>query len=251
MLDLFRILLRDSEPYSSLPVMAMVLFNDFLYMQSQCLLLPLRFPRLSTSFRLADRAGKFRQDALALYQTQMHFQKNSLKQILESVANLHIHNQHHLEAIERMLHQVAFHIRSVSQPWSSILSPHMHKKALGELLSFCFDYFIKQIEDLGDITEKESRDLHQLLSKFKEFSADFKTRDPEAILVYIPSFRKFLLIVDILEMNMSDIMSLFRQGRLSDFSSKELVNLIKALFAETPLRSKNLLEITSVSPQYP
>ncbi len=120
----------------------------------------------------------------------------------------------------------------------------MHKKALGELLSFCFDYFIKQIEDLTDITEKESRDLHQLLSKFKEFSADFKTRDPETILDYIPSFRKFLLIVDILEMNMADIMSLFRQGRLSDFSSNELVNLIKALFADTPLRSKNLLEIT-------
>lgn len=247
MLDLYRILLKDSDPYSSLPVMAMVLFNDFLYLQNQCLLLPLHFPRLPNSFRLADRAGMFRQDALTLYQTQMDFQKNSLREILGSVPNLHIHNQHHLQAIERMLHQVAFHIRSVSQPWSTILSSHMHKRALGELLSFCFDNFIKGLEELRDITEKESRDLHQLLSRFKEFTADFKTRDPDEILDYIPSFRKFLLIVDILEMNMADIMSLFRQGRLSDFSSIELVNLIKALFAETPLRSTNLLEITSAS----
>jgi hypothetical protein len=38
-----------------------------------------------------------------------------------------------------VIHQVTFHIRSVSQPWSTVLSSHMHKKALGELLSFCFD----------------------------------------------------------------------------------------------------------------
>jgi hypothetical protein len=202
MLDLFRILLKDSEPYSSLPVMAMVLFNDFLYLQRECLLLLLSLPR----HFLADRAGKFRQDALTLYQSQMDLQKKSMKKIMDSVPNLHIHHAHQLEGIERMIHQVTFHIRSVSQPWSSVLSSHMQKKVLGELLSFCFDHFIKELQELKDITEKESRELHQLLSRFKEFTADFKTRDPDELLTYIPSIGKFLLIVDILEMNMADIM---------------------------------------------
>jgi centromere/kinetochore protein ZW10 len=245
MLDLFRILLKDSEPYSSLPVMAMVLFNDFLYLQRECLLLPLNFPKMPMHLKLADRAGKFRQDALILYQTQMDLQKKSMKEIMDSIPNLHIQHAHQLEGIERMIHQVTFHIRSVSQPWSSVLSSHMHKKALGELLSFCFDHFIKELQELKDITEKESRELHQLLSRFKEFTADFKTRDPDELLTYIPSMGKFLLIVDILEMNMADIMSLFRQQRLLEFSPTELVSLIKALFADTPLRTKNLLEITS------
>ncbi len=126
-----------------------------------------------------------------------------------------------------VIHQVTFHIRSVSQPWSTVLSSHMHKKALGELLSFCFDHFIKKLQELNDITEKESRELHQVFSRFKEFTADFKTRDPDELLTYNPSMGKFLLIVDILEMNMADIMSLFRQQRLLEFPPAELVSLIQ------------------------
>ena len=45
----------------------------------------------------------------------------------------------------------------------------------------------------------------------------------------------------------ADIMFLFNEGHLVDFEREELSNLVRALFADSPLREKNLAIIAGLA----
>ena len=45
----------------------------------------------------------------------------------------------------------------------------------------------------------------------------------------------------------ADIMFLFNEGHLVDFAREELSNLVRALFADSPLREKNLAIIAGLA----
>ena len=47
---------------------------------------------------------------------------------------------------------------------------------------------------------------------------------------------------------MADITYLFEEGDLIDFDVKELVNLVRALFSDTPLRAKTIEKISAGHP---
>lgn len=50
-------------------------------------------------------------------------------------------------------------------------------------------------------------------------------------------------MTDILELSFAEIMTRFRAGQLHMFKVHELSNFVCALFADTPLRQRNLEEI--------
>jgi len=50
---------------------------------------------------------------------------------------------------------------------------------------------------------------------------------------------------------MADISYLFEQGALVDFEIAELVNLVRALFADTPLRTQTINKILEGHPDVP
>jgi len=50
-------------------------------------------------------------------------------------------------------------------------------------------------------------------------------------------------MTDILELSFAEIMTRFRAGQLHMFKVQELSNFVCALFADTPLRQRNLEEI--------
>jgi hypothetical protein len=113
----------------------------------------------------------------------------------------------------------------------------MYKRALADVLDHIFKRFVSGVLDLPDITTEESRHLHKALSVFFSFDSRFDSQE-EGIRPL--SFRKFKYMVNLLEMNMATIMLHFDRGDLIDFSHDELKHLISALFADTPLRKKNL-----------
>lgn len=118
----------------------------------------------------------------------------------------------------------------------------MYKRALADVLDHIFEWIINGILDLPDITTEESKHLHGALSLFFSFDSRFDTKEESIRPIFL---KKFKFTVDILEMNMATIMLHFDRGDLIDFSHNELEHLICALFADTPLRKKNLDLIAS------
>lgn len=118
----------------------------------------------------------------------------------------------------------------------------MYKRALADILDHIFKKIIDGVLDLPDVTTEESKHLHKSLSIFFCFDSRFDSRE-ESIRPLL--LRKFRFTVNILDMNMATIMLHFERGDLEDFSRNELEHFICALFAETPLRKKNLVLIAS------
>jgi hypothetical protein len=118
----------------------------------------------------------------------------------------------------------------------------MYKRALADVLDHIFEWIINGILDLPDITTEESKHLHGALSLFFSFDSRFDAKEESIRPIFL---KKFKFTVDILEMNMATIMLHFDRGDLIDFSHNELEHLICALFADTPLRKKNLDLIAS------
>ncbi|KAF9323536.1 hypothetical protein BGZ91_003517, partial [Linnemannia elongata] len=65
---------------------------------------------------------------------------------------------------------------------------------------------------------------------------------------FVPTWQKFQLLADILELSFAEIMTRFRAGQLHMFEEGELSDLICAIFADTPLRKHNLEEIEQGHP---
>lgn len=61
-----------------------------------------------------------------------------------------------------------------------------------------------------------------------------------SIALHVPVWFKFKFLSELLEASMADIMFLFNEGHLVDFSSTELTKLVRALFSESQLRTRNL-----------
>ncbi|KAI8387336.1 Centromere/kinetochore Zw10-domain-containing protein [Blakeslea trispora] len=109
--------------------------------------------------------------------------------------------------------------------------------------------FIQDIEQLIDIGAEESHILARTLSSVAQLVGvfDLPGRDATESFVeeLVPSWQKFWLVKDILEMNMREIMERYRRGDLHMFEKSELVGLLCALFADTELRESNIQEINS------
>ena len=70
-LDLYLFLIKNRHPDSVVPQLAMTMYNDFLYISRECLLLRLKFPTWPKEYSFADISESFRQSAIDLYNSQM------------------------------------------------------------------------------------------------------------------------------------------------------------------------------------
>ncbi|OLL25265.1 Centromere/kinetochore protein zw10, partial [Neolecta irregularis DAH-3] len=138
-------------------------------------------------------------------------------------------------------------IRSLTGEWNKVLSKSVTLKSLGFLVEEISSTMIQDIEMLKDISEPESKNLSSFIKKIGELEILFQTGDDSngtaITAMYSPSWFKFQWLAEILEWTMSEIMSEYRDGNLVDFSNDELISLLRALFAESDLRRKNIEEL--------
>lgn len=93
---------------------------------------------------------------------------------------------------------------------------------------------------------------------------------PSFVVAYVPSWLKFSYLSELLvcivhlplkfqanfslnlqEASLADISYLFEQGALVDFQVNELVNLVRALFADTSLRTNTINKLLNGHPVAP
>ena len=141
-------------------------------------------------------------------------------------------------------------IHDVYKEWQPILSHSALLQSIGSLVSTVIHKIIVDIEDLGDISEPQSQRLVSFCNKVSKLEDLFT---PEAVdgaepvpmtAVYVRNWLRFQYLVNILESSLADIKFLWLEGELRlEFSPAEVIDLIKALFAESDYRRKAIAEI--------
>jgi centromere/kinetochore protein ZW10 len=156
------------------------------------------------------------------------------------------------QEIENAVSAVVDRIRAMNINWKPILSTSALMQSIGSLVTMVIGKVIDSIEEMEDISEPESRrltafcqqiaSLDELFLSSPPTSAGAEEREHEhepvpMTAVYVTNWLKFQYLINILESSLVDIKYLWTEGELSlEFSAEEVVDLIRALFAESAHR---------------
>lgn len=146
----------------------------------------------------------------------------------------------------------------LNKEWKNVLSHSALLQSLGSLLSTVTNKIVVDIEDMSDISEPESQQLTSYCNRIAALEDLFLPtidssqagqndgQDPPIPLtaLYVPHWLKFRYLANILESSLVDIKYLWTKGELAlEFDTEELVDLILALFADSPHRRNAVAEI--------
>jgi centromere/kinetochore protein ZW10 len=227
---------------SSLSNGNMHLYNDCMYIAEK-----LRDASLRSD---CDSIEKFAKTA---YVREMDVQRTILADLLDGAQGFTSCTQFpYSKQCEDAVSSVVDRIRQVHKEWSPILSHSALLQSVGSLLSKAIDKMIRDVEDMEDITEPESRRLASFCSQISDLGDLFvpAERPPSGAevvpvtAVYVSNWLRFQYMANILESSLVDIKYLWTEGELSlEFSAEEVIEMIKALFAESPNRRSAIADI--------
>jgi centromere/kinetochore protein ZW10 len=235
----------------------MLLYNDCLYLAEQL-----------RSFCEEHNLSKLRSDIESLerfartaYGKEMYSQRTILTDLLDGCQGFgNCAAQPFLGECQSSVSATVDRLRDVYKEWEPILSRSALLQSVGSLLSTVIDKMILDIEDLADISDAESQCLAEFcgaVSKLEElFLSDRPTDDSSAntaepipmTAMYVPNWLKFQYLSNILEGSLADIKYFWSEGGLKlEFTAEEVVDLIKALFADSEHRRRAIAEIRMTS----
>lgn len=149
-------------------------------------------------------------------------------------------------------------LRHLHRPWKDVLSHSALLQSLGSLLSSVTNKIVVDIEDMSDISEPESQQLTAYCNRIATLEDLFLPTTAEApnparnsgqepvplTAVYTAHWLKFQYLANILESSLVDVKYLWTEGELGlEFDTEELVDLVVALFADSPHRRGAVAEI--------
>lgn len=201
--------------------------------------------RLGSDVEALEKFGKY------AYSKEMQTQSTIVTDLLDGAQGFtQCSEQPFKSEYEKAISATVDRIRDVYKEWQPILSHSALLQSIGSLLSTVIGKIIVDIEDLGDISEDQSKQLVLFctqVSKLEDLFIPESTSDAEAIpvtAVYVPEWLRFQYLVNILESSLADIKFLWLEGELGlEFSVEEVIDLIEALFAESDYRRRAIAEI--------
>lgn len=225
----------------------MYLYNDSLYLASQIreLIEEHELSRLSADVDALEKFGKF------AYSKEMQTQSTIVTDLLDGTQGFaQCSEQPFKSECGNAVSATVDRIRDVYKEWQPILSHSALLQSIGSLLSTVISKIIIDVEDLGDISEDQSKQLVSFcnqVSKLEDLFMPESTADAEAVsvtAVYVPNWLRFQYLINILESSLADIKFLWLEGELGlEFSVDEVIDLIEALFAESDYRRRAISEI--------
>ncbi|KAI0079377.1 hypothetical protein K474DRAFT_1735495 [Panus rudis PR-1116 ss-1] len=161
-------------------------------------------------------------------------------------------NQDRFDECEDAVNQVLQEVRRFSHEVKSILPKTKYYNAIGSVVESALSRVLQDILALSDIPDVESHKLADLCRVLNALEALFveDPNHPSFVVAYVPSWLKFSYLSELLEASIADISYLFEEGALVDFEIEELVKLVKALFADTPLRANTIQKLMHGHPQH-
>ncbi|KAJ1550643.1 Centromere/kinetochore protein zw10, partial [Nowakowskiella sp. JEL0078] len=209
-----------------------------------------------------DLAIALRQTADDVFKKVLKIQKDQIREMFNEAQGFEMPDGARFDKVKRVLFRVADTLERMDRIWKDILPSELHLKSISALCELGFKTISAEILALVDIAEDECSWLHNLMTLFFErlekiiashipaqsYLVESEKRaqlisSAERIHKFTPSVVKYAKLAAMLDSPFADIMEEFRKRRLREFSVTELSSLIKAIFADSPLRVKNLEEI--------
>lgn len=242
--------------YSRLPVGNMLIYNDASHLSAQLREWQASQPP-ATRLRLDKDADALDAFAKRAYGSEMESQRTILRDLLDGAQGFaNCTTPPFKGECESAVEQTVDRLRDVHGQWQPILSQGALLQSLGSLLSTVTGKIISDVQDLADISEPESAQLKTLLGRVGRVT-DIFTQQAQAgqegaggggqqdlTFIYSPNWLKFQYLAEIMDSSLADIKWMWREGELSlEFEADEVVELIRALFAESELRRRAIAEI--------
>ena len=68
---MFRVLMCNRDPYTTIPLLSMVLYNDLHYLARECFVIFSEYPTWPKEYSFADQVGPLRDAATQMYKLQV------------------------------------------------------------------------------------------------------------------------------------------------------------------------------------
>ncbi|KAI8814365.1 Centromere/kinetochore Zw10-domain-containing protein [Cladochytrium replicatum] len=202
-------------------------------------------------------------EAESVFSRVVTAQRENLRDILNEADGLSVSDDKRYAHVERILKQVVHQLKHLSSVWKPLLPKHMHLKSMSLLIRFVLQTTTEETLELNDIGDEETLRLNGLLSRLWDscveiFEFDVKGRVGEdrrrlatrvmTLAVGMTVCARYRHVTDMLDSRFADIMERFREGGLVEFEVRELVSFVKAIFADSELRRRNVDEILKGHP---
>ncbi|KAI6113039.1 hypothetical protein F5141DRAFT_1111163 [Pisolithus sp. B1] len=157
-------------------------------------------------------------------------------------------DQDRYDECETTVTAVLQNIKRLARAWKHVLPKGKYHVAMGNVVDGVLSRILDDILAIPDIPEVESHKLGELCRILFTLEELFVEDAESLVASFVPSWLKFSYLSELLEASMADLTYLFDEGALVDFEIDELVKLVRALFADTPLRAKTLNKIMGGHP---
>lgn len=256
-----------SGTYTAHPSGSMFLYNDSLWLaerlhslsEEQTTSSGKKIPsRSAYNLRLESHLAALDSHGKRAYAKEMESQRTIITDLLDGAQGfVNCTESPFNQECDTAIASTVDRLRQLHKEWSIVLSQSALLQSLGSLLSSVISKVIVDIEDMADISEPDSQQLAKFCSRIAALENLFTPQTqqehqvhPESqevvplTAVYTLNWLKFQYLANILESSLVDIKYLWTEGELNlEFDKEELVDLIVALFADSPYRREAVGEI--------
>jgi centromere/kinetochore protein ZW10 len=245
--------------YANLDSGSMLIYNDASRLADQLEKYQTSQPATSR-LRLSNDIKTLTTFARRAYSSAMDSQRTILRDLLDGAQGFgNCTTPPYQAACEAAVSDATHHLRTVHKQWEPILSRPALLQSVGGLLATLIGKIIADVEDLPDISEADSKQLQALIESVSEIRDLFSFEDAgggddddggvggeirDRTASFCPNWIKFQYLGEIMVSSLADIKYSWHEGGMNlDFGPEEVVGLIEALFAESPLRRAAIGEI--------
>ncbi|RXH90042.1 hypothetical protein DVH24_032399 [Malus domestica] len=238
---------------------AVLMHNDCFYLSQEILGLAFEyrsdFPSsIKEHAMFVDMAPRFHIIAEEILQRQIQHVIRSLREALDGADGFqNTHERQQFQSANLSIDQVVFILDKVRLIWEPILLPSTYKRSICVVLESVFSRVTKDILLLDDMAAEETLQLQSLIhlmlesliSLLESLAAIQVEKSQEGIACTIDDFIPSLYKIQLLDMPLKSITAAWESGELRScgFTSSEVEDFIKAIFADSPLRKECLARI--------
>ncbi|KAJ1275774.1 hypothetical protein BS78_05G162100 [Paspalum vaginatum] len=246
----------------SISQVAAIVHNDFYHLSQEILGLAFQyradFPGdVHKQVIFVDLAPIFSQMADGVLRRQIQLAIDTISAIDGADGFQNTHQPQQYESAKFSIEQVVFILEKIRIMWESILPRSIYRKSMCHVLGSVFSRITRDMLSIDDMAAEETLQLQGLihlalenltslfLSLVEDDDGSIEFLDHDTWIQLdgiVPSLKKFRKLAELLDMSLKSITAAWESGDLATcgFTSSEVQNFIKAIFADSPLRKECL-----------